>query len=135
MNYETAKTVKQTRLDDFKKAYAALDLATALLADIWSDVAGGDDDSDAAIDLETLALDVEAVRDNLESFLDGLPGDLPSLTFAQPLRQIGLFHTPADWAELNDWILAHNGGERVAAVTAAAMAWNLSAVESRKGAF
>ena len=37
-----------------------------------------------------------------------------------------MFHTPAHWAELMDWINRHNHEDRAHLTTAAVMAWNLA---------
>lgn len=42
------------------------------------------------------------------------------------IQQNNLFATPNDMQSLQTWIMAHNGGERTAAVVAAGMAWNLA---------
>lgn len=36
----------------------------------------------------------------------------------------GMFHTPKSIMEVNDWIMNLNGGERLAAMTAAYMMYN-----------
>ena len=41
-------------------------------------------------------------------------------------EKLGLFHTPEDWAELQDKIEAHGSGERMVATLFAAMGWNLA---------
>ena len=41
-------------------------------------------------------------------------------------EKLGLFHTPEDWAELQDKIEAHGSGERTVATLFAAMGWNLA---------
>ena len=46
------------------------------------------------------------------------------------IEPINLFHTPKDWDELMEWILAHNAKDQAHLVTAAAMAWNLAAKET-----
>lgn len=43
-----------------------------------------------------------------------------------PLSRQDLFHTPATPEELWSWIEQLSGGERVAAITAAGLAWNLA---------
>lgn len=43
------------------------------------------------------------------------------------IKPVELFHTPASWAELQDWIEGHTGSERAVATVAAVMAWNLAA--------
>lgn len=43
------------------------------------------------------------------------------------LQPVGLFHTPADVQELQDWLSQFKGEEAVAVNTAAFMAWNLCA--------
>lgn len=45
----------------------------------------------------------------------------------QTIKPIGLFHTPKDWPELQDWIERHSPEERAHLWTAACMAWNLAA--------
>jgi len=41
-------------------------------------------------------------------------------------ERLNLFHTPEDWAELQDKIEAHGSGERTVATLFAAMGWNLA---------
>jgi len=43
------------------------------------------------------------------------------------IKPVELFHTPASWTELQDWIEGHTGSERAVATVAAVMAWNLAA--------
>ncbi len=43
-----------------------------------------------------------------------------------------LFHTPADWKELHDWIDAHSPEDRAHLTVAAVMAWNLAAKITNK---
>jgi len=43
------------------------------------------------------------------------------------LKEIGIFHTPKNWEELQTWLTRLNGPEAVLATTAAMMAWNLAA--------
>ncbi len=43
-----------------------------------------------------------------------------------PITHNGLFDTPTSTDDLFEWCLRHTGGERVAALTAAAMALNLA---------
>jgi hypothetical protein len=43
-----------------------------------------------------------------------------------PITPNNLFATPDDVKALQDWIQLLNGPERVAAMTAAGMAWNLA---------
>jgi hypothetical protein len=51
------------------------------------------------------------------------------------LEPVGLFHTPADWPELQAWIESHAPSERAHLYTAACMAWNLAArLTAPKGA-
>jgi hypothetical protein len=43
------------------------------------------------------------------------------------IAEVGFFHTPADWDELQLWLGGLPGPERAMATTAALMAWNLAA--------
>lgn len=43
------------------------------------------------------------------------------------IKPVGLFHTPADVQELQDYLAQFTGQEAVAVNTAAFMAWNLAA--------
>lgn len=45
------------------------------------------------------------------------------------ITNIGMFHTPKDWRELEAWIEKHpaHDGTRAHVLTAACMAWNLAA--------
>lgn len=43
------------------------------------------------------------------------------------IQEVGLFHTPKTWEELQDWLEGLNGSEKAMATTAAVMAWNLAA--------
>ena len=49
------------------------------------------------------------------------------------IKEIGLFHTPKDWAELTKWLYAHSPEDRAHLITAAAMAWNLAVKETNQG--
>lgn len=42
------------------------------------------------------------------------------------IETVGMFHTPADWKELQDWIERHSPSERAHIMTAAVMGWNLA---------
>ncbi len=44
-----------------------------------------------------------------------------------PLTPSNMFDTPTDIEGLQDWIMRLNGSERVVAMTAAGMSWNLAA--------
>ena len=43
------------------------------------------------------------------------------------IEEIGMFHTPKDWVELQEWINGLHGSEKAMATIAACMAWNLAA--------
>ena len=43
------------------------------------------------------------------------------------IKPVGLFHTPENMQELQDWLAQFTGQEAVAVNTAAFMAWNLAA--------
>jgi len=43
------------------------------------------------------------------------------------LKGTNMFHTPEDWDELFAYIEQFSGGERIAAMVCAHMAWNLAA--------
>lgn len=43
-----------------------------------------------------------------------------------PIQPVGLFATPESMTALEDYIMRLNGAERVVAMTAAMMAWNLA---------
>jgi hypothetical protein len=43
------------------------------------------------------------------------------------IAEVGFFHTPADWDELQGWISNLSGSEKAMATIAAMMAWNLAA--------
>ena len=45
----------------------------------------------------------------------------------QTLKPIGLFHTPENWAYIEDWIERHNQEDRGHLWTVAGMTWNLAA--------
>ena len=45
---------------------------------------------------------------------------------SNPIKSVGMFHTPKDMGELEDWLSRLSGSERVVATTAAMMAWNLA---------
>lgn len=42
------------------------------------------------------------------------------------IRPVDMFHTPADWPELERWLTSLPPSERPTAITAAMMAWNLA---------
>lgn len=44
------------------------------------------------------------------------------------IRPVGMFHTPSDWEELQDWIERHSVDERAHLYTAAVMAWNMASL-------
>jgi len=48
------------------------------------------------------------------------------------IAELGFFHTPADWDELQSWIDSLHGPEKAMATTAAVMAWNLAASITNK---
>jgi len=43
------------------------------------------------------------------------------------IEEVGFFHTPANWTELQGWLDELNGSEKAMATVAALMAWNLAA--------
>jgi hypothetical protein len=43
------------------------------------------------------------------------------------IQEVGFFHTPESWEELQTWLDNLNGSEKAMATTAAIMAWNLAA--------
>jgi len=47
------------------------------------------------------------------------------------LKPMNLFHTPKDWDELMLWIESSASCDKAMLLTAAAMAWNLAAKESK----
>jgi hypothetical protein len=47
------------------------------------------------------------------------------------LKPIGIFHTPKDWDELMLWIESSASCDKTMLLTAAGMAWNLAAKETR----
>lgn len=43
------------------------------------------------------------------------------------LTKNGMFNTPKNWKEIEDWINLHSPEDRIYLLTAAMMAWNLAA--------
>ena len=48
------------------------------------------------------------------------------------LDTLNLFHTPASWDELMDWVDRHNRDDRPHLITAAAMGFNLAVQQSKQ---
>jgi len=43
------------------------------------------------------------------------------------IEEVGFFHTPANWTELQGWLDGLDSSEKAMATVAALMAWNLAA--------
>lgn len=48
------------------------------------------------------------------------------------IKPMNLFHTPQDWDELQLWIDSIASCDKIIVLTAAAMAWNLAAKQTKE---
>jgi hypothetical protein len=48
------------------------------------------------------------------------------------MTELGAFHTPSSWKELNDWIDLHPREDRIHLIVVAAMGFNLAVKQSKE---